>query len=138
NLITVTGDKRITRVGSLLRKTKLDELPQFVNVVAGDMSLVGPRPEVPRYVAMYPPEVKRVVLSVRPGITGDASVEFRNESASLRNESDLLADAADPEAAYSGQVLPRKLDLYVNYVTTRTFVGDLAILFRTFWTIVRD
>ena len=127
--ITVAGDSRITPVGGVLRKTKLDELPQLFNVLRGDMSFVGPRPEVQRYVDLYPPEVKRIVLSVRPGITDNAAIEFRNES-------DLLADAADPEAEYVGTILPRKLALYRQYVETRSFGGDLRILLRTLVAVV--
>jgi lipopolysaccharide/colanic/teichoic acid biosynthesis glycosyltransferase len=129
-LITVEGDRRITGVGGILRKTKLDELPQFLNVLVGDMSIVGPRPEVPKYVAMYPPEVRTIVLSVRPGITDNASVEFRNEG-------ELLAKAADPEAAYTTEILPRKLSLYREYVENRSLTGDLLILWRTLLAVMR-
>ena len=122
--ITVGGDPRITRTGGLLRSSKLDELPQLINVLWGDMSLVGPRPEVPRYVALYPADASAEVLSVRPGITDEASLEFRDESA-------LLARAADPERAYIEDVLPRKIALYRQYVRSRSFVGDLRILIRT-------
>ena len=127
--ITVSGDLRVTRLGRLLRRAKLDELPQLWNVVTGDMSLVGPRPEVPKYVACYPDEVRGIVQSVRPGITDDAAIEFVDES-------DLLAHAADPERAYLDVILPRKLALYVRYVESRTFFGDVGILARTLWRIV--
>lgn len=127
--ITVSGDSRITRIGRLLRRAKLDELPQLWNVVTGDMSLVGPRPEVPRYVDCYPDELRRIVQSVRPGITDEAAIEFVDES-------ELLAAAADPEKAYVEVILPRKLALYVRYVESRTFFGDLKILARTLWRIV--
>ena len=100
--ITVGADPRITRAGACLRRTKLDELPQLIDVLRGDMSLVGPRPEVPRYVALYPPALRDKVLSVRPGITDLASIEFRDESA-------LLARAADPEREYVEVVMPAKL-----------------------------
>lgn len=122
--ITVGGDPRITRAGQLLRGSKLDELPQLINVLWGDMSLVGPRPEVLRYVALYPADARAEVLSVRPGITDEAALEFRDESA-------LLARAANPEQAYIEDVLPRKIALYQQYVRSRSFVGDLRILVRT-------
>ena len=115
---------RVTRVGKLLRKTKLDELPQLWNVLVGDMSLVGPRPEVRKWVEAYPDRWAKA-LSVRPGITDPASIEFRNEEA-------LLAAAPDPEAYYHDVILPRKLDLYEQYVDTHTFWGDIAIIFKTF------
>ena len=127
-LVTQQGDPRITRVGAFLRRTKLDELPQLMNVLRGDMSLVGPRPEVPRYIDMYPEEARRVVLSVRPGMTDDAAIEFRNEEA-------LLARAGDAEAEYVREILPRKIDMYVDYVKNRNFIGDLRILLRTLHSI---
>jgi lipopolysaccharide/colanic/teichoic acid biosynthesis glycosyltransferase len=123
-LITRLGDPRITRVGAFLRRTKLDELPQLINVLRGDMSLVGPRPEVPRYIEMYPAEFRHIVLSVRPGMTDEASIEFRNEEA-------LLAGASDAEAEYMREILPRKIEMYVRYVKNRNFIGDLRILLRT-------
>ena len=104
---------RITRVGAVLRATKLDELPQLWNVLVGDMSLVGPRPEVRRWVEAYPERWARV-LTVRPGITDPASIEFRNEES-------ILAGSADPEVTYRDVVLPRKLDLYERYVAERSF-----------------
>jgi lipopolysaccharide/colanic/teichoic acid biosynthesis glycosyltransferase len=128
--VTVSGDKRITRSGRWLRRYKLDELPQLFDVVRGDMSLVGPRPEVPRYVALYPPELRTLVLSVRPGITDEASVEFVDENA-------LLAKAADPIATYVKQVLPVKLDHYARYARERSFAGDIRILLRTFGALLR-
>ena len=128
--ITVGGDSRITASGKVLRKLKLDELPQLFNVIAGDMSIVGPRPEVPRYVEMYPPDVRAVVLSVRPGITDKASVEFRNEE-------DLLAHSVDPETMYVREILPRKLGLHTAYVKSRSFLGDLVLIGRTIWTVAR-
>ncbi|MFA4943142.1 MAG: sugar transferase [Lentisphaeria bacterium] len=123
------GAARVTPLGRFLRKTKLDELPQLWNVLIGDMSLVGPRPEVRKWVDAYP-ERWAAVLTVRPGITDNASIEFRNEE-------EILARAADPEKAYREDVLPRKLDLYEAYVQNHNLVGDLKILFRTLWTIVR-
>jgi lipopolysaccharide/colanic/teichoic acid biosynthesis glycosyltransferase len=130
-LLTAAGDSRITAVGAVLRRTKLDELPQLINVLKGDMSLVGPRPEVPKYVALYPPEVRELVLSVRPGITDDAAIEFSDESA-------LLANAADPERVYLEDVLPRKLRLYVDYVRNHTLAGDLRILARTLQKLAKN
>ncbi len=114
---------RVTAVGRVLRRTKLDELPQLWNVLCGEMSLVGPRPEVPRWTQVHA-DRWRDVLSVRSGITDPASLEFRHEEA-------LLAAEADPEAAYRDRILPRKLDLAEQYVRERTFAGDLAILART-------
>lgn len=128
--ITVGGDARITRVGHVLRGSKLDELPQLLDVWLGDMSLVGPRPEVPRYVAMYPPALRDKVLSVRPGITDLASIEYRDESS-------VLAQAADPEQAYIHEVLPRKLALSAKYVDEATLWGDVRLIWRTLVAIVR-
>lgn len=128
--ITVGADARITRVGGALRKYKLDELPQLIDVLLGDMSLVGPRPEVPLYVAFYPEETKDVVLSVRPGITDWASIEYKDENR-------ILGLAEDPHRAYIEQVLPVKLGYYVDYVGHRTFLGDLKIIFATLGAIIR-
>ena len=128
--ITVGADARVTRVGGMLRKYKLDELPQLIDVLLGDMSLVGPRPEVPRYVACYPEETKDIVLSVRPGITDWASIEYKDENR-------VLGLAEDPHRAYVEQVLPVKLGYYVDYVRRRTFLGDLKIIFATLVAIVR-
>ncbi len=122
--ITVGVDPRITDSGHFLRRYKIDELPQFLNVLLGDMSIVGPRPEVPKYVALYSPEERRVVLSVRPGITDIASLEYKDES-------DLLGRSADPETTYVEQVLPAKLALCARYVQTRSFWGDVLIVGRT-------
>lgn len=122
--ITVGADPRITRAGRFLRRHKLDELPQFLNVLKGEMSVVGPRPEVPRYVALYPPETRELVLSVRPGITDLASIAYRDESR-------LLAQADDPEALYVQEVLPAKLEYCVQYVRTSSLRLDLVIMART-------
>ena len=122
--ITVGADPRITRSGRLLRASKLDELPQLWDVLRGAMSLVGPRPEVPRYVAMYPAELREIVLSVRPGITDLASLEFRHES-------ELLASAADPEREYVEVVMLQKLALARRYVETASLAQDLRIIWRT-------
>ena len=128
--ITVGADARITCAGQFLRASKLDELPQLWDVLRGAMSLVGPRPEVPRYVALYPADLRRVVLSVRPGITDIASIEYRDESR-------LLAEAADPERCYVEQILPAKLALASRYVLTRSFSGDLRLILRTLKAIAR-
>ncbi|MEO8094456.1 MAG: sugar transferase [Pseudolysinimonas sp.] len=123
-LVSSTGDTRVTRVGRLLRRTKLDELPQLIDVLQGHMSLVGPRPEVPTYVHQWSAERREVILSVRPGITDPASVE-------LRHEADELAGVSDPEAYYVEVLLPRKTAVYVDYVMNRSLLGDVAILLRT-------
>lgn len=127
--ITVGADTRITRVGQWLRKYKLDELPQLLDVWRGHMSLVGPRPEVPRYVEFYPQELKRLVLSVRPGITDRASIEFKDEN-------EILGLAIDSEKAYVTEVLPIKLDYYVNYVRNRSLLGDIGIILLTLRAII--
>lgn len=128
--ITVGADRRITRVGGFLRASKLDELPQLLDVWLGDMSLVGPRPEVPRYVAHYPAELRDKVLSVRPGITDIASIEYRDESS-------VLARAADPERAYIDEVLPHKLALAARYVERSSLWLDVWLIWRTVVAIVR-
>jgi lipopolysaccharide/colanic/teichoic acid biosynthesis glycosyltransferase len=122
--ITVGEDPRITPSGKVLRKYKLDELPQLFNVIRGEMSLVGPRPEVPRYVALYPPEVRDVVLSVPPGITDYASIEYRDENA-------ILGSAADPDKAYIEEVMPVKLCYYQRYVAERSLWIDFKLIFAT-------
>ncbi len=121
--ITVAGDARVTRVGRLLRRYKLDELPQLINVVTGDMSLVGPRPEIPHYVALYTPAQRRV-LEVRPGITDPASLRYRNEE-------QLLAQALDPERHYREYCLPTKLTLNLEYLRTAGLFSDLKVIFLT-------
>ena len=128
--ITVGADPRVTRAGRFLRRYKLDELPQLWNVIEGSMSLVGPRPEVPRYVAYYPPEQRRVVLSVAPGLTDWAAIRYKDENA-------ILARSADPERAYVEAILPAKLDYSVRYVNERSFWGDVRILAYTLAAIVR-
>jgi lipopolysaccharide/colanic/teichoic acid biosynthesis glycosyltransferase len=120
---------RVTGIGRFLRKTKLDELPQLWNVVKGDMSLVGPRPEVRKWVDTNR-ERWQVILSIRPGITDPASVTFRDEE-------QILAQAEDPETMYRDVVLPRKMDLYGDYVLTRSFIGDIKILLKTFGVILK-
>ncbi len=130
-LITVGGhDPRITRSGYFIRKYKLDELPQLINVFIGDMSLVGPRPEVRKYVDLYTPE-QRHVLDVRPGITDPASIRYRNEN-------ELLGAADDPERYYVDVILPDKLRLNLDYVARHSFGHDLSIIFQTFAAILKD
>lgn len=128
--LTVGQDPRITRAGHFLRRSKLDELPQLLNVVQGTMSLVGPRPEVPRYVACYPPDVRRDVLSVAPGITDLAAIQYKDENT-------LLGHAADPERTYVEIILPAKLAYYQRYVRERSFWLDLTILARTLAALLR-
>jgi lipopolysaccharide/colanic/teichoic acid biosynthesis glycosyltransferase len=127
--LTAPGDARVTRVGAVLRRWKLDELPQLANVVRGDMSLVGPRPEVPRYVAGYSPR-ERAVLRVRPGITDPASLAYADEAA-------MLARFEDYERAYVEAVLPAKLALSLEYLERRTLRSDLGLLLRTVIRIAR-
>jgi lipopolysaccharide/colanic/teichoic acid biosynthesis glycosyltransferase len=122
--ITVGADPRITRVGAWLRRSKLDELPQLIDVLAGSMSLVGPRPELPHYVALYPEPTRAKVLSVRPGITDLASIEYRDES-------EQLARAADPEHEYVHVVMPRKLRLAEAYVEQASIALDVRLILRT-------
>lgn len=127
--VTTAGDARVTRVGAWLRKSKLDELPQLFDVLMGRMSLVGPRPEVARYVALWPQAERELILSVRPGITDPASIAFRNES-------ELLAQADDPERYYREVLLPQKVAMYAEYVRTRSLLGDLRVLIATAWAVV--
>jgi lipopolysaccharide/colanic/teichoic acid biosynthesis glycosyltransferase len=129
SLLTLAADDRVTRAGRFLRRTKLDELAQLLNVVRGDMSLVGPRPEVARYVALYPPDVRATVLSVRPGITDYAALAYRDESS-------LLA-AGDAEAIYVSTILPRKLALYQRYVAEQSVRTDLRLILLTLRALVR-
>lgn len=128
--VTVGGDPRVTRVGAFLRSWKLDELPQLIDVVRGTMSLVGPRPEVPEFVALWPADARDIVLSVRPGITDPATV-------ALRDEERLLAAATDPLEYYTTVLVPRKLRLYVAYVENRTAAGDLRLLLDTVAAVLR-
>jgi lipopolysaccharide/colanic/teichoic acid biosynthesis glycosyltransferase len=121
--VSTSLDPRITRIGAWLRRTKIDEFPQLWNVLRGDMSLVGPRPEIPHYVDQFR-EDYAVILTVRPGITDEASLRYRNEEA-------LLAAADDPEGAYVEHILPEKLALARAYVADRSLRGDIAIMLRT-------
>lgn len=123
-LLTIGGkDSRVTKAGFFIRKYKLDELPQLLNVLKGDMSFVGPRPEVRKYVDMYT-ERQLKVLDVRPGITDIASIKYRNEN-------DLLAAADNPEKYYIDVVMQDKLALNLQYIETRSFFGDIKLIFRT-------
>ena len=129
SLVTIGGrDPRITRSGYIIRKLKLDELPQLINVFVGDMSLVGPRPEVRHYVNYWTSEQMRV-LDVRPGITDPASIKFRNEN-------ELMEQAEDPEDYYINVIMQEKLKLYLEYVDHHSFWGDIGLIFKTFWVIV--
>ena len=127
--VTASGDERVTPVGRLLRRYKLDELPQLWNVLVGEMSLVGPRPEVPRYVDRFPADYERI-LTIRPGITDRAALEYRDEES-------VLAGAADPEAAYVDVVLPAKIALYHRYLDEMSLRTDLALVLRTFAVLPR-
>lgn len=131
SLVTVGGrDPRITRSGYFIRKFKLDEFPQLINVLIGDMSLVGPRPEVRHYVDYWTPEQMHV-LDVRPGITDPASVKFRNEN-------ELLGQAEDPEKYYIEVVMQEKIKLYLEYVNNHSFWGDVKLIFQTFKVIITE
>jgi lipopolysaccharide/colanic/teichoic acid biosynthesis glycosyltransferase len=120
---------RVTRIGKLLRKTKLDELPQLINVLKGDMSLVGPRPEVKKWVDAFPQQWS-YVLTVKPGITDNAAILFRNEE-------ELLAKMVNPEVYYEQIILPKKLGIYCDYIKNQSFVGDLEIIIKTIYSILK-
>jgi len=124
------SDARITPLGGFLRKYKLDELPQFMNVLRGDMSVVGPRPEFPEYTALYTP-AERSILNVRPGITDLASIEFRNLDR-------VLEESRDPEGYYVAQVLPEKNRLRLEYVRSQSVLGDLKIILKTLVNLFSD
>ena len=127
--ITVGRDSRITRVGAVLRKTKLDELAQLLNVFLGQMSFVGPRPEVPKYVELYTP-YQRQVLLVRPGITDYASIAYRNEN-------DLLASAPNPEAMYIEQIMPDKIELNMKYLREISPLADIRLILKTIVAVIK-
>jgi lipopolysaccharide/colanic/teichoic acid biosynthesis glycosyltransferase len=128
--LTVGDDARITRVGRFLRRRKLDELPQLFDVLAGDMSLVGPRPELPRYVALYPPGLRDKILKLRPGITDPVSVAMADESV-------LLGRTVDPEREYVEVILPRKLGAAAHYAEHATLATDLKVIARTLGMLLR-
>ncbi len=123
------GDSsRVTSVGKFLRRTKIDELPQLFNVILGDMSIVGPRPEVKIWTEVYP-EKWAIVHQVRPGITDEASITFRNEE-------EILKNALNPQDVYKNQILPQKLSLYIHYVHNQSFINDCKIIIRTIWHVI--
>lgn len=131
SLVTIGGrDPRITRSGYFIRKFKIDELPQLINVLVGDMSLVGPRPEVRHYVNYWTPEQMHV-LDVQPGITDPASIKYRNEN-------ELLAQAEDPEKYYIEVIMQEKIKLYLEYVEKSSFWYDIKLIFQTFWVIITE
>lgn len=131
SLVTIGGrDPRVTRSGYFIRKFKIDELPQLINVFIGDMSLVGPRPEVRHYVNYWTPEQMRA-LNVRPGITDPASIRFRNEN-------ELLEKAEDPEKYYIEVIMQEKIKLYLEYVDNASFWYDIRLIFKTFWVIIKE
>lgn len=125
----VGNQSRVTRIGKLIRKTKLDELPQLINVLKGDMSFVGPRPEVKKWVDVYPQQWA-FVLTVKPGITDNAAILFRNEE-------DILAGVANPENHYKEIILPQKLNIYSKYINNHSFTGDLEIIIKTIYSILK-
>ena len=125
------GDQsRVTRIGKLLRKTKLDELPQLFNVLIGDMSLVGPRPEVKKWVDFYPQQWA-YILTMKPGITDKAAILYRNEE-------EILAKVKNPEKHYGEIILPQKLNIYRDYILNHSIIGDIQIIFRTILSIVKQ
>lgn len=128
--ITIGADSRITTTGNILRKSKLDELPQLVNVLKGEMSLVGPRPEVAEYINEYPRDVLDKILSVRPGITDRAAIE-------LSDEASLLASMPDPKSAYVSEIMPIKAKYYLEYVDNNSVIEDIKIIFATLLKILR-
>lgn len=127
-LVTSENDKRITKVGKILRKLKIDELPQIFNVLRGEMSIVGPRPEVPKYVKLFEKEYRKL-LTVRPGMTGYASVVFRNEE-------QILSRYTEPETAYVTEILPKKIKLELIYVSRVSFIFDIKIFLWTFLKVI--
>lgn len=127
--ITIGRDPRITRVGYFLRRTKLDELPQLLDVLLGDMSIVGPRPEVPGYVDHYPVALKELIFSIRPGITDESSIHFIDES-------EILAKQENPEEFYINEIIPIKNAYHANYAKNMSFTGDVIILLSTIKRII--
>lgn len=128
--ITVGRDSRITKVGHFLRKSKIDELPQLINILIGNMSFVGPRPEVPKYVQMYN-ENQKSILKVRPGITDVASIEYRNENA-------LLAQSKNPEETYVKEIMPRKLELNLEYLRKLSIIYDVKLILKTLYVVIKQ
>lgn len=123
------NSSRVTRIGKWLRRTKIDEWPQFFNVLKGDMSIVGPRPEVKKWTAVYPQRWE-VVHKVKPGITDNASLLFRNEE-------EILSASPSPEETYRNEILPAKLDLYIKYVNRHSFLSDVSIILKTAWAVLK-
>ena len=121
--ITTSDDDRITKIGRILRKSKLDEIPQLINVIKGDMALVGPRPEVPKYVALYDAKQKRI-LSIRPGITDLASITFFDEA-------EMLANTPNPEETYVNEIMPEKIKINLEYLEHRSFATHLSVIWQT-------
>lgn len=127
--ITVGNDSRITRVGKFIRKCKLDEFPQLINVLKGEMSLVGPRPEVPRYVELYD-EYEEQILLVQPGITDYASIEFRNEN-------EILGNSSNPEETYIEEIMPTKIELNMKYIRNISLIEDIKLILNTILAILK-
>lgn len=127
---TVAGDSRVTTIGLVLRRHKLDELPQLIDVIAGHMSLVGPRPEVAEFVALWPESARKTILALRPGITDPVSLEHFDESA-------ILASSPDPGRAYVEEIMPRKVQGYIRYAHSRSLFGDIHIIWLTLLRIFR-
>ena len=126
--LTIGNDNRVTKSGKFIRKTKLDEFPQLINIIKGEMSIVGPRPEVPRYVDLYTPDQRRV-LSVKPGLTDLASLEFISEQ-------EILGKSNNPEKVYIEEIMPKKLELNLRYIDTMNFWLDIKLIFNTIRKIV--
>ena len=129
--ITVGKDPRITSVGFFLRQYKLDELPQLINVLLGDMSFVGPRPEVEEYVNYYTSSEKMLIFSIRPGITDLASIKFKDENT-------ILAQSVNPQLTYINEILPRKISFYCQYAKKNSLLGDIKILLLTFFEVISN
>lgn len=128
-LLTIGSDERITAIGKWMRKYKIDEIPQLINILKGEMSIVGPRPEVRKYVDLYSEEEKRV-LSVRPGLTDYASILYMNES-------EILAESENPEQKYMEEIMPHKLKLNLKYIDNQSIILDLRIIFSTIGRILK-
>ncbi len=127
--ITVGADRRITKIGQILRKTKVDELPQLINVLKGEMSFVGPRPEVPRYVELYS-DYQKNILKIKPGITELASIVYRDEN-------EVLAQSEDPEKTYIEEIMPKKIELNMEYMQKMSFWYDIKLIFKTFAAVLK-
>ncbi len=127
--ITIDGDSRITKSGNFLRKSKIDELPQLINVLIGDMSFVGPRPEVPKYVAMYD-ENQRSILKIRPGITDIASIKYRDENS-------ILAQSKNPEETYINEIMSRKIELNFKYIENMSVIYDIKLIVETIFKVIK-